>query len=92
MNLSSFRDVYNLVSEVSSMGQNYYPEMLGKMYIINAPMLFTAVWTVIKGWLDENTVKKISILGSSYKKQILEYVDAENIPDFLGGDCKCPGG
>jgi hypothetical protein len=62
------------------------------MYIINAPMLFTAVWSVIKQLLDEVTVNKIHILGSSYKKQLLECIDEENIPDFLGGSCKCPGG
>ncbi len=62
------------------------------MYIINSPLLFTAIWSVIKQMLDEATVKKIEILGSNYKKKLLEMIPAENIPDFLGGDCKCPGG
>lgn len=92
VNLSSFRDVYSLVTQVSSIGQDYYPELLGKMFIINAPMLFTATWVVIKQMLDERTVKKISIIGSSYKSQLLEYIDEENLPDFLGGTCKCKGG
>lgn len=56
-------------------------------------MLFTAVWTVCKQLLDEVTVKKIVIVGSSYKKSLLESIDEENIPDFLGGQCKtCKGG
>lgn len=107
VNLSSFSSVYSLVTEVSSIGQNYYPEMLGRMFIstalpnhsqvilyinLSAPMLFTAIWTVIKQLLDEVTVKKIFILGSNYKKQLLESIDADQLPDFLGGDCKCVGG
>jgi CRAL/TRIO domain/CRAL/TRIO, N-terminal domain len=92
VNLSSFRDVYSLVTQVSSIGQDYYPELLGKMFIINAPMLFTATWVVIKQMLDERTVKKISILGSTFKPQLLEYIDEANLPDFLGGGCKCAGG
>lgn len=106
VNLSTFSSVVNLVREVSKIGQNYYPELLGKMFIINAPMLFTAIWTVVKQMLDEVTVKKIEILGSNYKNQLLKSIDEGNIPDFLGGNfidlssltiftlgsCKCPGG
>ena len=52
-------------------------------------MLFTGVWAVVKGFLDEKTRKKITIKGSKYEKDLLELVDPENLPDFLGGTCKC---
>jgi hypothetical protein len=55
------------------------------MFIVNSPMLFTGVWSLIKGWLDEKTRNKISILGGGYAKKLLEYVDAEQLPEFLGG-------
>lgn len=55
------------------------------MFIINAPMLFSGVWAIVKPWLDDKTKAKIKILGSGYKKTLLEYVDEENLPDFLGG-------
>lgn len=42
------------------------------MYIVNAPMMFTAIWACIKPWLDEKTQKKIHIKGSA--KELLEYV------------------
>eukprot|EP00842_Homolaphlyctis_polyrhiza_P006130 jgi/Hompol1/6518/HPOL_005006-RA len=92
VSLSSFSSVYAIVRQVTSIAQDYYPEMLGKMYIINAPMLFTAVWSMVSPLLDEVTVKKINILGSSYKAALLESIDDENIPDYLGGKCQCPGG
>jgi hypothetical protein len=60
------------------------------MFIINAPTLFTAVWAIIKGMLDENTVAKISLLGSSYKKELLEVIDAQNLPVAYGGTCELP--
>lgn len=59
------------------------------MFIVNAPMLFTGVWAIVKGFLDERTRKKIQIKGSSYQKDILELVDPDNLPDFLGGNCTC---
>lgn len=47
---------------------------------------------MIKIWLDEKTRNKITIIGSSYKEELLKFVDIENLPDFLGGTCKCEGG
>ena len=79
------------MKQIAQIGQDYYPEQLGTMFIINAPMLFSSVWSLIKPFLDEVTVKKIHILGSSYKKALLEYIDEENLPARLGGKCKCPG-
>ena len=35
------------------------------------------------------------MLGNDYKDKVLEYIDAENLPTFLGGKCTCshvPGG
>ncbi|KAI5298169.1 cytosolic factor, phosphatidylinositol/phosphatidylcholine transfer protein, partial [Ascosphaera atra] len=83
---------YSYIKLASSISQNYYPERLGKLYVINAPMGFSSVWSMIKGWLDPVTVEKIHILGSGYKTQLLQQVPAENLPVEFGGTCKCPGG
>jgi hypothetical protein len=65
---------------------------MGKFYIINAPYIFTTVWSVIKGWLDPVTVEKIKILGHKYQDELLQQIPAENLPEALGGKCNCPGG
>ncbi|KAJ3132817.1 cytosolic factor, phosphatidylinositol/phosphatidylcholine transfer protein, partial [Physocladia obscura] len=91
--ISTFASVYGIVKGVSAVAQDYYPEMLGKMYVINAPMLFTGVWTLVKPMLDEATVNKIVILGSNYLPSLLETIDTESVPRFLGGTCSdCPEG
>jgi hypothetical protein len=92
VSLSNFYKVKDYVSKASSVGQDRYPETMGKFYIINAPWAFSAVWTVIKPWLDEVTVKKIDILGSGYKDKLLEQIPKESLPKEFGGVCACPGG
>jgi hypothetical protein len=84
--------VYAYVKQASVMSQNYYPERLGKLYLINAPWGFSTVFGVVKGWLDPITVEKIHVLGSGYTKELLGQVPAENLPKFLGGTCECKGG
>jgi hypothetical protein len=65
---------------------------MGKFYIINAPYLFSTVWSLIRPWLDEVTVSKIDIMGKDYKTKLLAQVPQENLPKDLGGTCECSGG
>lgn len=90
--ISKASQVYSYVRSASALSQNYYPERLGRLYVINAPWGFSGVWSIIKGWLDPVTVQKIHILGSGYKKELLAQVPAENLPLEFGGSCKCEGG
>ncbi|CAK5275918.1 unnamed protein product [Mycena citricolor] len=92
VSMSNFYRVKDYVSKATDIGQNRYPESMGKFYIINAPWAFSAVWSIIKPWLDEVTVKKIDIIGSSYKDKLLAQIPAENLPKQFGGKCDCPGG
>jgi len=92
VSLSNFYRVKDYVSAAASIGQDRYPECMGKFYIINAPWAFSTVWTFIKPWLDEVTVSKIDIIGSSYKDKLLAQIPAENLPKEFGGQCQCPGG
>ena len=79
------KKVYALIQLASKVGSDYYPEIMGQLFIVNAPMLFTGVWAVVKGFIDEKTRKKITILGGKFQKDLLELVDENNLPDFLGG-------
>ena len=90
--ITKVSSVYSYVKLASAMSQNYYPERLGRLYLINAPWGFSGVFNIIKGWLDPVTVEKIHVLGSGYQKELLAQVPAENLPKIFGGSCDCPGG
>ena len=63
----------------------YYPETLNKHFIINAPWVFTGVWSMIRPWLDPVTAAKISVMGKNYLPSLLEHIDASQIPIEFGG-------
>jgi len=77
--------IWELLKIASRIGQDYYPETLGQMYIVNTPLFFHGAWQIIKGFFDEKTRKKVHILGSNFKKELLQCVDENDLPDFLGG-------
>ena len=85
--ISEFLDgkVRSYMGKGLNVGNFYYPETLCKTFIINAPFLFYAQWKIVKMFLDKVTVKKISILGSSYKKEQFACIDKSQVSRFLGG-------
>lgn len=91
VSLANFYRVKDYVMAASSIGQDRYPETMGKFYIINAPWAFSTVWSFVKPWLDEVTVAKIDILGSGYKDKLLAQISPENLPKEFGGSCDCDG-
>jgi hypothetical protein len=62
---------------------------MGNMLIVNSPYFFSGVWSMIKTFLDERTRGKIRIMSNGWKPVLLEYCDADTLPDFLGGTCTC---
>jgi hypothetical protein len=78
--LSAFR-------KTLAIDQDYYPERLHTLFMINAPWFFTAIWAIISPWIDPVTANKIKIIGSDYLPALQELIDDEQIPVELGGKC-----
>ena len=90
--ISKVPSVYGYVKQASAISQNYYPERLGKLYLINAPWGFASVFGIVKSFLDPVTVQKIHILGSGYHAELENQVSKENLPKIFGGTCECAKG
>ena len=90
--LTNISSVYGYVQKASGISQNYYPERMGKLYIINAPWGFSSVFSMVKKFLDPVTVAKIHVLGGGYTKELLAQIPKENLPKQFGGSCSCPHG
>ena len=67
----------NFVQATTKYSQDCQPECMGKMFIVNAPMMFTGIWAIVKGWVDEKTRAKISLEGKDFMKQMVELVDED---------------
>ena len=76
----------NFLQIATKLGQNYYPQIMWNMYVINTPLLFKAVWAAIKPFLNEKSKKRIKILGGKYKKDLFAIVDPDNLPEEIGGN------
>ncbi|KAJ3693216.1 hypothetical protein LUZ60_008696 [Juncus effusus] len=78
-----------LLLKMQKIDSDYYPETLHQMFVVNAGSGFRLLWSTVKGFLDPKTVSKIHVLGTKFHSRLLEVIDSSQLPEFLGGACKC---
>ncbi|PFH54084.1 glycoside hydrolase family 71 protein [Amanita thiersii Skay4041] len=78
--IQQFWQMKSLARRSFQVSQDYYPETMGQLAIVNAPASFTAIWAAIRPWLSKETAEKVDILGSDYREVLLDLIDAENLP------------
>lgn len=62
--------------------QNFYPERLGALYIVNYPMVINMLWKMIKPWLDQRTSDKIQFVDT---KRVKQFFEPKFLPKRYGG-------
>ena len=75
-----------ILKPVIAVASDNYPEMMRKCYMVNCPWIFNTVWFVIKGWLADKTVEKVTVFGSTYINDLQADILLENIPKLLTGN------
>ncbi|KAG6468703.1 SEC14 cytosolic factor-like [Zingiber officinale] len=66
--------------------QNYYPERLGKVFLIHVPYIFMKVWKIMYKFLDPNTRKKfVFVEKKELKATLLADIDESQLPEKYGG-------
>ncbi|CAM8948665.1 unnamed protein product [Rhodiola kirilowii] len=80
-----------ILAAISKIDNEYYPETLHQMFIVNAgPGFKKMLWPAAQKFLDPNTIAKIQVLEPKSSSKLLEVMDSDQLPDFLGGTCACP--
>ncbi|KAK4256910.1 hypothetical protein QN277_006571 [Acacia crassicarpa] len=66
--------------------QDYYPERLGKLFIVNAPSMFMTAWKIVYPFIDKKTKKKIVFVkNNELKSRLLEDIEEDQLPEVYGG-------
>jgi hypothetical protein len=87
------RKLFHLFKQSVYIDNNYYPERLGQMFIVNPPGIFPALWNLGKPWLDPVTRTKILVIkrGPETSTTLLQHIDSDQLPQEYGGSCHtCP--
>ncbi|KAL4223181.1 hypothetical protein ACF0H5_016653 [Mactra antiquata] len=72
--------------------EDNYPEMLKRMFVVNAPAIFPILYKLARPLISEEMKNKIHVLGANFENTLLQYIEAEELPAFLGGSLADPDG
>lgn len=67
--------------------KKYYPEYLGKLYVINLPWVAPYLYQAVQVFLDDVTKSRVQVVSGNVPEFLLERVDAANLPKEYGGSC-----
>ena len=62
---------------------NYYPDSLGVILILNFPWVLDKFWTIIKSWLNPQVQKKVQFIRNT--DELSEFIDPSVLPRRLNG-------
>lgn len=80
------------LKSLSELSKLMFPEMMHATIALNVPWyLSLAGWPLVRPFLHPVTQAKVSVFysESSGLAKLLEFLDEENIPPYLGGSCRC---
>ncbi|CAH9104769.1 unnamed protein product [Cuscuta europaea] len=78
-------DIKGYIAALSIL-QDFYPERLGKMFIVHVPYLFWTLYKVVHPFIDVNTKKKIVFVENKrLTSTLLEDIEESQLPEIYGG-------
>jgi hypothetical protein len=94
MNLDRLMFMKNALEyDGTSVDSDFYPEMLYRAWIINAPLTLRAIWKMAAPFLNPITRAKFQVVGDvPLDKMAADGLTLENLPLYLGGTAPNPPG
>ncbi|KQK12099.1 phosphatidylinositol transfer protein 3 [Brachypodium distachyon] len=72
--------------------QSYYPERLGRVFLIHVPRVFMAAWRMVYPFIDDKTKKKfVFVADADLDAALRDAVDEAQLPEMYGGKLKLQG-
>uniref|UniRef100_A0A453MID4 CRAL-TRIO domain-containing protein n=3 Tax=Aegilops tauschii TaxID=37682 RepID=A0A453MID4_AEGTS len=69
--------------------QSYYPERLGRVFLIHVPYLFMAAWKIVYPLIDDKTKKKfVFVADRDLDATLRDAIDESQLPEEYGGKLK----
>jgi hypothetical protein len=70
---------------LADIDQLHYPERLGVLFVIHAPLMFSAIWAIVRPFLPEETAKKMRLFRGNYRAELQTVIDSKVLPPCYGG-------
>lgn len=77
-------------AELNKKLQDFYPQALGSMLVVNAPSVFNALWNFFRPFFPKRMVEKVSLVQpkkvADDLKCFTRYISEDHLPEEYGGN------
>ncbi|KAG5497027.1 hypothetical protein GH5_01549 [Leishmania sp. Ghana 2012 LV757] len=71
----------------------HYPQCVHQILLVNSPAMVTFAYKIVRGALTPGVQRKVHIASvADTPTTMKDHIDAQYVPDYLGGLCHCEGG
>ncbi|KAI9561416.1 hypothetical protein GHT06_012373 [Daphnia sinensis] len=91
----TYKPALDTAMQMLQLNEANYPEFLRRVFVINAPKIFSILYSLAKPFMHEKTRNKVRIYGhdaDQWKAALLEDFDPEELPACYGGKLTDPDG
>jgi hypothetical protein len=92
LSLSSMSSALHIITQMSTIVEQNTPEITYKIFLVNAPSIFWAIYKLIKPLMPAETKKKLHICKGNGKEELLVEVEPDQLPVHYGGTMRGPDG
>lgn len=84
---------YRVVRDGMQLLQDYYPDRLGRVFLVNYPSTMRAAYAALAPVIDAGAREKTVWVGEDPAETLAKYIPTNSLPVFLGGklDVEFPG-
>lgn len=89
------RDFYGLARALAELEQRHFPGAVAHVVVVNAPIFFSVVWSVLRKFLTQETAREVSVAGPGRKealRALRAFIDVAQLPVNFGGDAPALAG
>uniref|UniRef100_A0A0P5RU89 Cral/trio domain-containing protein n=1 Tax=Daphnia magna TaxID=35525 RepID=A0A0P5RU89_9CRUS len=91
----TYKPALDTAMQMLQMNEANYPEFLRRIFVINAPKIFSILYSLAKPFMHEKTRNKVQIYShdaDQWKAALLEDFDPQELPACFGGTLTDPDG
>jgi len=81
------RQCLHVLKTLMDFDNQYYPEYLGKLYIINCPWVGPYLYSAVSVFLSDVIKQRLQIISDNPSEFLLSVIAPDQLPERYGGNC-----
>lgn len=84
-NPMAYPSILAVLRDISAINARYYPEAVEHVFVVNAPIVFRAIWRLLSPFVLPSSGTRVDVLRTGDEGKLLQECGREALPEQFGG-------